>query len=167
NRSPIVHFAPEMSRDVANDFAKPAFRDIWQHLATPEPDLGSGTARCGGSSPSSCTARRRRACARGELRPSLRSSSSALGSSPAACRGATGECGALVPEAYFGFRLALRARLAAQVPAADDVATGERRGCSGWICVSRSAHVRRSVLDVADRLRELADQRGESGRIKL
>ena len=60
NRSPIVHFASQMPRDVASDFAEPAFRDIWQHLDTSEPDLGSGTARCGGSSPSSCTARRRR-----------------------------------------------------------------------------------------------------------
>src|SRR6187455_3264654 len=44
-----------MSRDVANHFANPASRGIWQHFDTSEPDLGSGTARCGGSSPSSCT----------------------------------------------------------------------------------------------------------------
>jgi len=55
--------ASEMSRDVANQFAKAAFGDIWQHLGTSEPDLGSGTARCGGSSLSSCTSRSRRVSA--------------------------------------------------------------------------------------------------------
>src|SRR5687768_13901556 len=46
------------------------------------PDLGSGTARCGGSSPSSCTTQPKAACARGVLRPSLRPAASAFGSSP-------------------------------------------------------------------------------------
>lgn len=48
NRSPIVNFALQMSRDVANHFAKPAVRDISQHRATSEPDSGSGGETRGG-----------------------------------------------------------------------------------------------------------------------
>jgi hypothetical protein len=42
-------------RSVANWTANWPARYIWRRLATRQPDLGSGTARCGGSSPSSCT----------------------------------------------------------------------------------------------------------------
>jgi len=45
----------ETPPDVANTVAKSAFRYIWRHLDTRQPDLGSGAARRGGSSPSSCT----------------------------------------------------------------------------------------------------------------
>ena len=45
----------ETPPDVANTLAKSAFRYIWRHLDTCQPDLGSGAARRGGSSPSSCT----------------------------------------------------------------------------------------------------------------
>ena len=45
----------ETPPDVANTLAKSAFRYIWRHLDTRQPDLGSGAARRGGSSPSSCT----------------------------------------------------------------------------------------------------------------
>ena len=43
----------ETPPDVANPMAKSAFRYISQRLDTRQPDLGSGTARRGGSSPSS------------------------------------------------------------------------------------------------------------------
>ncbi len=45
----------ETPPDVANTLAKSAFRYISRHLDTCQPDLGSGAARRGGSSPSSCT----------------------------------------------------------------------------------------------------------------
>ena len=45
----------ETTRDVANTLAKSAFRYISRRLDTRQPDLGSGAARRGGSSPSSCT----------------------------------------------------------------------------------------------------------------
>ena len=45
----------ETPPDVANSLAKSALRYIWRQLDTRQPDLGSGAARRGGSSPSSCT----------------------------------------------------------------------------------------------------------------
>src|SRR3954463_16668305 len=44
-----------MLPDVANALAKSAFRYISRHLDTRQPDLGSGGATRGGSSPSSST----------------------------------------------------------------------------------------------------------------
>ena len=44
-----------MSRTVANWTENRPFRYISQHFDTHQPDLGSGAARRGGSSPSSCT----------------------------------------------------------------------------------------------------------------
>ena len=45
----------ETTPDVANTLAESAFRYISRRLDTRQPDLGSGAARRGGSSPSSCT----------------------------------------------------------------------------------------------------------------
>ena len=55
NRLPIVHRRTETTRTVASRAPKTRPGARSPPLATRRPDSGSGTARCGGSSPSSCT----------------------------------------------------------------------------------------------------------------